>query len=61
MIQVLNQVRRIWSDNGSGDKDFAEPERKLREAQQYLLESTTALRKASEILTGLLKSKGLIH
>lgn len=61
MMQVANQFRRIFSDNGSGDKDFAESERKLRAAHQYLLEATTALRHASEVLTDLIKSKGLIH
>jgi hypothetical protein len=56
MIQVVNQFRRIFADNGAGDKDFAEQERKLREAQSKLLEATNALRKASEILTGIINS-----
>lgn len=26
MKQILNQFRRIWSDDGSGDKDFSQQE-----------------------------------
>lgn len=59
MNQVVSQFRRIFADNGSGDKDFTEQEKKLREAQAHLLSATNALRKASEILTGLIHSKRL--
>ncbi len=61
MIHVVNQVRRIFADNGSGDRDYSAQEERLREAQKTLLEATHELTKASEILTDLLKSKGLIH
>jgi len=61
MMQVANQFRRIFSDNGSGDKDFTDQERRLRQAQTYLMEATDALRKASEILTSLIRSRGLLH
>lgn len=59
MMQVANQFRRIFSDNGSGDKDFTEPERRLREAKRYLLEATEALSKASGILTDLIRGRAL--
>jgi hypothetical protein len=59
MIQVLNQFRRIYSDDGRGDKDFSLQEDRLHEVQQKLLQATDLLRQASETLTGLIKSKGL--
>lgn len=61
MMQVANQFRRIWADKGRGDKDFSEPEGRLREAQKNLLSAASNLTKAAEVLTDLLKSKGLIH
>jgi len=61
MNQVVNQFRRIFADNGSGDKDFGDQERRLREAQENLLAATEALSKASEILTGLIASKDQPH
>ena len=59
MIQVAQQFRRIFADNGSGDKDFTEQEAHLREVQQKLLEATDALTRASQILTDLLKTKSV--
>lgn len=59
MIQVLNQFHRIFSDNGSGDKDFSQQEDRLHEVQKKLFEATELLRQASETLTGLIKAKGL--
>lgn len=61
MIQVINQFRRVFSDNGSGDKDFGKQEMQLREAQQKLIEAAAALRSASEILTDLINSRGTKH
>jgi len=61
VIQVINQVRRIFADNGSGDMDYSAQEARLREAQQSVVDAANELTKASEILTDLLKSKGLIH
>lgn len=57
MKQVINQFRRVFADNGAGDKDFTDRETRLREAQKNLLEATTALTRASEILTGLIVAK----
>ncbi|PAY07198.1 hypothetical protein CK489_15475 [Bradyrhizobium sp. UFLA03-84] len=59
MIQVFNQIRRVWSDDGRGDKDFSDQETRLQEVQQKLVEATDLLRQASETLTGLIKTKGL--
>ena len=61
MIQIVNQVRRIWSDDGRGDKDFSEAETNLREAEKKLFDATDLLKRASETLSVLLESKGLKH
>jgi septation ring formation regulator EzrA len=61
VIHVVNQVRRIFSDDGRGDRDYSVQEERLREAQKNLMDATDELTKASEALTDLLKSKGLIH
>lgn len=67
MMAVLNQFRRIYSDNGSGDRDFSVQEEQLRLAQQRLTESTKALVRSSQNLNdvllanGLLPGKNIIH
>jgi hypothetical protein len=61
VIQVVNQIRRIFSDNGSGDRDYSVQEGRLRAAEKNLIDAADELTKASEALTDLLKSKGLIH
>lgn len=57
MMQVLSQFRRIFSDNGSGDKDFSDQEERLRQAQSYLKTATDSLSKASQIMSDLIKSR----
>lgn len=57
MIQVLNQFRRIFADDGSGDKDFSLQEAKLREVHIKLKIATEALKTASEALTDLIHAK----
>ncbi len=59
MIQVVNQFRRIFSDDGRGDKDFSDQETRLHEVQEKLMQATELLRQTSETLTGLIKAKGL--
>lgn len=50
MDKILNQFRRIWADNGSGDKDFSLEESRLRDARLKVVSATTHLVKASERL-----------
>ena len=50
MDKIINQFRRIYSDNGSGDMDFSKQEAKLKEAHDYLTNATQALVKSSERL-----------
>lgn len=59
MIQIINQFRRIYSDDGRGDKDFSQQGERLHEVQQKLLQATDLLRQVSETLTGLIQTKGL--
>lgn len=57
MIQVVNQFRRIFSDDGRGDKDFSQQEARLREVQRQLHKATEALKSASETLIDLIQAK----
>jgi hypothetical protein len=57
MNNIANQFRRIFADDGRGDKDFAKQEEKLRQAQQYLKEAADGLTKAANILSDLIRSR----
>lgn len=50
MGKIINQFRRIYSDDGSGDVDFTQQETRLRLANQKLANATQELMKASERL-----------
>lgn len=56
---MLNQILRIWSDKGRGDKDFSPQEKKLKDAVQHLKEAADSLSKASELLVHVIETKGL--
>jgi hypothetical protein len=56
---MFNQIRRLWTDDGSGDKDFTPQEEKLREALQHLQHAADNLSRASEALLNVIRSKGL--
>lgn len=56
---MFNQIRRIWADNGAGDKDFAPQEEKLKDALLHLQQAADSLSRASEALLTVIKSKGL--
>jgi ABC-type transporter Mla subunit MlaD len=54
---AINQFRRIYADNGSGDHDFTKQEARLREASDNLNNATQALVRASDKLnTAALKA-----
>lgn len=57
MKQVINQFRRIFSDNGAGDKDFTDQEAKLRHAQNELKEAAAALTRAANALSDFIKAR----
>lgn len=55
---MFNQIRRIWADNGGGDRDFSSQEEKLKDALIHLREAANSLSKASEALLDVINSKG---
>jgi hypothetical protein len=50
MDKILNQFRRIYTDDGSDDKDFSDQEERLRQAEARLTRGTVELAKAAENL-----------
>lgn len=50
MDRILSQFRRIYTDDGRGDKDFSDQEEKLRAAEARLTRGTVELAKAAENL-----------
>lgn len=56
---MFNQIRRIWSDGGKGDKDFSSQEQKLKDALIHLKEAADSLSKAAEVLKDVIETKGL--
>jgi len=50
MDRLLNQFRRIYSDNGSGDIDFTDKEEELRQSQLRLTKHTMELIRAAQNL-----------
>lgn len=50
MDRIINQFRRIYSDDGQGDKDFSGQEERLRQAEARLARGTVELAKAAENL-----------
>lgn len=60
MIKLaLNQFRRIYSDNGSGDRDFTKQETRLKQSQDNLKLATQALVDASNRLNDVVIINGL--
>lgn len=57
MNTILSQFRRIFSDDGRGDKDFSGQEERLRQAQQYLKEAADGLTKAANLLADIIKNR----
>ncbi len=56
---MFNQIRRMWADNGSGDRDFTTQEEKLKDALVHLQEAANSLSRASETLLDVINSKGV--
>jgi hypothetical protein len=54
MLNVLNQFKRIYNDDGRHDKSFAIDEFKLRASLARLKSATEELIKASQTLSDLL-------
>lgn len=54
---MLNQIRRLWNDNGSDDKDFSVEELKLKQALTELKSATDQVSRAASVLLDLINSK----
>jgi len=54
---MINQIRRIWADNGSEDKDFSVQESQLRTALEHLRDAAHSLGRATETLLDVIHSK----
>lgn len=55
--KMINQIRRLWADNGKNDKDFTDQETKLRDALHHLKTAADSLSRASQTLLDVINSK----
>lgn len=56
MNEIVNQFKRLFSDNGRNDKDFTEEELKLRAAKQTLDKAIADFKHAADNLYSVLLS-----
>jgi hypothetical protein len=54
---MLNQIRRLWADDGRDDKDFTSEELKLKEALTNLKYAADTLSRASTALLDLIHTR----
>ena len=59
MNQIIKQLRRIYTDDGRGDRDFSRQEALLREAELNLIYATQELVRASQRLSDVVLEFGL--
>lgn len=57
MNQIINQFKRIFSDDGRGDKDFTAQEERLRKAQAELKEASASLARAANHLADFINER----
>jgi len=55
MMAILDNIRRIFSDDGRHDRDFSIQERQLQDSRQALLAEADALKKQAEVLADLIR------
>lgn len=55
MMRIINNIRRIFSDDGRNDRDFTDQDRRLRISRKALLEEAAGLQHAAERLADELK------
>lgn len=55
MKSILNNIRRMFVDDGRDDRDFDDRERRLQEARQHLLEAADGLTRAASILADVIR------
>lgn len=54
---MLSQIRRLWNDDGRGDKDFSDQERRLKLALEHLRDAARSLSTASEQLLSVIRER----
>lgn len=59
MNKIASQFRRIFCDDGRGDRDFSKQEERLRQAQEHLRQATESLTKAAGLLADEVQMNGL--
>ncbi|WP_194471214.1 hypothetical protein [Bradyrhizobium sp. CCBAU 51753] len=57
MNQVINQFKRLFSDDGRSDKDFSGQEERLRRAQEELKEASASIARAANYLADFIKAQ----
>lgn len=55
MKSILNNIRRMFVDDGRNDRAFGDREQKLQEAQKHLLEAADGLKRAASILADVIR------
>lgn len=55
MIAIVNNIRRIFSDDGRNDRDFTDQEQRLQQARAGLIAEADGLKRAAEALADLIK------
>lgn len=54
---MLNQIKRLWTDDGRSDKDFSDQERRLKVALEHLRDAANSLSRASEQLLSVIRER----
>lgn len=57
MNAILNNIRRIFVDNGQNDRDFSAQETRLQSARAALVSEADELKRAAELLADIIKAR----
>lgn len=57
MMPILNNIRRIFVDDGRRDRSFADQEMRLQTARAELLREADALKRAAEVLADIIRAR----
>ncbi len=57
MMPILNNIRRIFVDDGRRDRSFVDQETRLQRARAELLKEADALKRAAEVLADIIRDR----
>ncbi|WP_161849262.1 hypothetical protein [Bradyrhizobium sp. CCBAU 051011] len=57
MRMILDNIRRIFFDDGRDDRDFSEQEKRLQEVLAHLHDAANSVKKGAELLADLIKAR----